>query len=72
MIRNTTSLSEDNYLNNNLRSNDLFKAGTTFSMSTYKYQFAKTGKLNSNTNLGFTFTVNTLTSDNASITVTKL
>ena len=72
MIRNTTSLSEDNYLNNNLRSNDLFKAGATFSMSTYKYQFAKTGKLNSNTNLGFTFTVNTLTSDNASITITKL
>lgn len=72
MIRNTASLSEDNYLNNNLRSNDLFKAGATFSMSTYKYQFAKTGKLNSNTNLGFTFTVNTLTSDNASITITKL
>jgi M6 family metalloprotease-like protein len=72
MIRNTTSLSEDNYLNNNLRSNDLFKAGATFSMSTYKYQFTKTGKLNSNTNLGFTFTVNALTSDNASITVTKL
>ena len=72
MIRNTTSLSEDSYLNNNLRSNDLFKAGATFSMSTYKYQFAKTGKLNSNTNLGFTFTVNTITSDNASITVTKL
>ncbi len=41
-------------------------------MSTYKYQFVKNGKLNTNVDLGFTFTVNTIGTDSASITVTKL
>ena len=72
MIRNNTSSNQDNYLNNNIKSSDLFKTGATFSMSTYKYQFVKNGKLNTNVDLGFTFTVNTIGTDSASITVTKL
>ena len=51
----------------------LFTAGTTFSMSASKYsgQFVKSGKLNSNSALGWTFTVNSCTSSGARITVTK-
>ena len=72
LIRNNTSSNVNSFLNNNLKSGDLFKANDTFSMSTYKYQFVKNGKLNTNVDLGFTFTVNTIGTDSASITVTKL
>ena len=54
-----------------LSSSSLFKAGDTFSMSTYGSQFVKTGKMNSNTTLGWTFKVNNCSSTGASITVTK-
>ena len=72
LIRNNTSSNVNSFLNNNLKSGDLFKANDTFSMSTYKYQFVKNGKLNTNVDLGFTFTVNTIGTNSASITVTKL
>ena len=53
-------------------SSSLFKANDSFSMSSYGKQFYKTGKLNSNTDLGFTFSVNSITSECATITVTKI
>ncbi|HHT67001.1 MAG TPA: hypothetical protein GX010_02100 [Erysipelotrichaceae bacterium] len=55
----------------NLTSGSLFKVGSFFSMSTFSKQFVKTGRLNSDDYLGFTFTVNSFTSTHASITVTK-
>ena len=55
-----------------LIASNLFKKGSTFSMSTYSGQFKNSGKLNSNTALGFTFKVNALDEYRASITVTKL
>lgn len=72
LIRNNTSSNVNDILNNDLKSGDLFKAGSTFSMSTYNNQFVNSGKLNSNTNLGYTFTVNAIDQYRASITVTKL
>ena len=56
----------------NFKSSDLFKKGDTFSMSKCSDQFVKSGKLNKGTDLGFSFTVNDLNSDYASITITKL
>ncbi len=72
LIRNDTISNTNTILNRNFRSADLFKAGATFSMSTYSDQFVNSGKLNSNTNLGYTFTVNSIDQYRASITVTKL
>lgn len=58
--------------NTDLISSDLFKKGSTFNMSNVSRQFKNAGKLNTNTNLGFTFKVNALDENRASITVTKL
>ena len=55
-----------------LSTNSLFKTGSTFTMDKCKTQFVNTGKLNSNKTLGFSFTVNALNENRASITVTKL
>ena len=70
LVRNSTTTS---YLKTtqNMSSLSLFKAGDTFSMSKYARQFENNGKLNANTSLGFTFTVNALNEGYASITVTK-
>ena len=51
---------------------DLFKKGDTFSMSKFSKQFVNSGKLDSNTDLGFEFTVNACNSTYASISVKKL
>ena len=70
LIRNNTSA---NYKPKDMFSaSHLFKAGDTFSMDKYGKQFYKTGKLDSNIDLGFTFEVNACNSTYASITVTKL
>ena len=70
LIRNNTSA---NYKPKDMFSTShLFKAGDTFSMTKYKNQFYKSGKLDSNIDLGFTFEVNACNSTYASITVTKL
>ena len=50
----------------------LFKKGDTFSMSKYSKQFVNAGKLNSNSDLGFEFTINACNSTYASISVKKL
>ena len=70
IIHNSTTLSSAN--SNNFSSSSLFKAGSSFSMSHYGKQFVNTGKLNQNIDLGFTFEVNSLNSEYASITVTKI
>lgn len=56
----------------NLSSNDLFKLGDTFTMGTYASQFVNSGKLNSNTNLGWSFTVDSLSSSSATITLSRI
>ena len=52
--------------------NSLFRMGSSFNMNTYKKQFKNQGKLNSNIDLGFSFTVNNTVADYATVTVTKL
>ena len=56
----------------NFSSDSLFLAGDSFSMSSYGGQFYHNSKLNSNIDLGFTFKVNGLTDEFASITITKI
>ena len=69
LIRNDTSVTyrPKNYISNS----DLFVAGDTYSMTTFGNQFYRTGKMNSNQNLGWSFTVDSLSSTSATITVTK-
>lgn len=56
LIRKGTSISYTT--SSNLSSNDLFKAGSTFDMSTYRNQFYKADtKLNNGKSLGWSFTV---------------
>jgi M6 family metalloprotease-like protein len=55
-----------------LSANDLFKLGDTFTMSTYASQFVNSGKLNSNTNLGWSFTIDSLSSSGATITLSRI
>ena len=69
MIRNNTSATYKP--KDMLSSSSLFKAGSSFSMSKYSKQFVNSGKLNSKTDLGFTFEVNACNSTYASITITK-
>ena len=52
--------------------NSLFRMGSTFTMSKYNKQFYKSGKLNQNIDLGFSFTVDNTIADYATITITKL
>lgn len=70
LIRNNIS---DTYQSSkSLSANDLFKAGDSFSMSNVKKQFVNSGLLNSNQNLGWTFTVDSCTSAGATITLTRV
>ena len=68
-IRNNTSV--DYKPTDSLSTNSLFRMGSSFSMSKYSKQFYKSGKLNQNIDLGFTFTVDNTVADYATITVTK-
>ena len=70
LIRNSTTA--DYKPKDDFNAGALFKNGSTFTMSTYKNQFVKSGKLNQNIDLGFSFTVGNTSSDYATITVTKL
>ena len=68
-IRNDTS---GNYRpNKGMTNSDLFYAGDTFDMSTYEKQFYKTGKMNSDEDLGWTFKVESIENNQATITVIK-
>lgn len=55
-------------------SKSIFKSGTSlsFSMTTYKNQFYRSGKMNDNTSLGWSVSFNNISSSGADITVTKL
>ena len=70
LIRNDTRIgyrtSED------IGNSDLFKAGDSFSMSTYRSQFPNSTNLNSGVALGWTFTVNSISGsgDDATATIT--
>ena len=55
-----------------LAEQDLFKAGDSFDMTTYTNRFVEKGKLNCGKALGWSFTVDKLTDEGATITVTKL
>lgn len=52
-------------------SSDLFKAGDSFSMSSYSKQFVRSSKLNNGSSLGWSFKVNSITSDEAVIELIK-
>lgn len=52
-------------------SSNLYKSGATFNVDRVKGQFVKSGKFNDNTDFGFTFKINALDENRASITVTK-
>ena len=69
LIRNSTS--ETYKPTKNMSASSLFMKGDTFTMSKYASQFYKSGKLNQNIDLGFSFEVNALEDECAYITVTK-
>ena len=70
LVRNSTIVQTKS--KSNMSSDNLFKAGDTFTMSRYTRQFINNAKLNNNTALGFNFTVNALNNGYASITVNKI
>ena len=70
LIHNSTTTNAKNQ--KSFSSSSLFKAGSAFSMSQYGKQFHKTGKLDSNIDLGFTFEVDSINSEYATVTVTKI
>jgi hypothetical protein len=72
MIRNNTTINYKPAQGNGLSNANLFKAGESFSTSTFSKQFVNSGKLNTKKDLGFSFRVNSLDTNFASITVTKL
>ena len=72
MIRNNTTLTYKPTTGKGLSNAHLFRTGETFTMSKYSKQFVNSGKLNTNQTLNFSFTVNNISSEYASITVTKL
>ena len=55
-----------------LSGEDLFVAGSSFNMNDYSKWFVERGKMNSGRDLGWSFTVNAITSESANITITKL
>ena len=72
MIRNNTTLNYKPTTGKGLSNEHLFRTGETFTMSKYSKQFVNSGKLNTNQALNFSFTVNNISSEYASITVTKI
>lgn len=70
LIHNNTNITYKN--KNDFTTNSLFRKGNSFDMNTYRKQFSKIGKLNQNIDLGFSFSVDNITSEYATITITKL
>lgn len=54
-----------------MNNDDLFVQGDSFNMAKYGSQFYRTGKMNTNEALGWSFTVDSISSSQATITVTK-
>ena len=57
---------------NQFTTSSLFRIGNSFNMNSYRKQFSNIGKLNQDIDLGFSFTVDNITSEYATITITKL
>lgn len=70
LIRNNSS--EDYTPTADLTASNLFTSGQSFSMSNVAGQFVNSGKLNSNINLGWSFTVDSLSSSSATITLSRI
>ena len=70
LIRNDTKLSSKT--KDYFTVSSLFKAGDVFTMSNYSSQFVNAGKLDSNTDLGFSFEINACNNTYASISIKKL
>jgi len=70
LIRNNSS--EDYTPTADFSASNLFTNGQSFSMSNVAGQFVNSGKLNSNINLGWTFTIDSLSSSNATITLSRI
>ncbi|MFA7032175.1 MAG: immune inhibitor A domain-containing protein, partial [Bacilli bacterium] len=69
LIRNSTSTNY--YPTANLTSSNLFKAGSSFSMSTFYRQFVGGENLNSGASLGWSFTVESCSLSSATISLTR-
>ena len=69
LVRNSTNESYNS--KSEFKTSHLFRTNETFSMSTYKSQFIKSTKLNNGKTLGFSFTVDSLSTESARITITK-
>ena len=69
MIRNDSTISHKT--KTKLSDRYLFTASQGFSMNGFKSQFVNSTKLNSGKDLGFSFVVNSSTTDSVSITITK-
>ena len=68
LIRNNTHATFEEITT--LSKNDLFLAGDTFKMNTFKKQFVNEGKMNDTHYLGWSFKVNKITDGEAIVTVT--
>ncbi|MFA6675583.1 MAG: hypothetical protein WCS49_01745, partial [Bacilli bacterium] len=69
LIRNSTSANY--YPATTLTSSNLFKTGSSFSMSNFYRQFVGGENLNSGASLGWSFTVESCSSSSATISLTK-
>ena len=69
LIRNNTS--ETYQPTADLSSDSLFKQSSSFNMDTYSQQFIKGTKMNDGKALGWSFTVTSVSSTSATITLTK-
>ena len=70
-VRNDES-AETYLLTDQMNASNMFKKGESFTMSQYGIQFVNPGKLNSDIDLGFSFSVVNTKDEYASITITKL
>ncbi|MCF0108285.1 MAG: hypothetical protein HUJ59_04735 [Bacilli bacterium] len=69
-IRNDTTEDYTPGSNTYISSSNMFKAGDSFNMTTFRKQFVNSTKLNNNKTLGWSFTVKSINSTEAVITVT--
>ena len=69
LIRNDSSASYKS--KNTIKDSDLFYEGDTFNISTYQNQFANKGKLDSKTSFPWSFTVTSLSSTSATISLIR-
>ena len=70
-VRNDKTI-ETHKTTDQMKESNLFKKGDSFTMSQYGSQFVETGKLNSDLDLGFSFSVVNIKDEYASITIAKL